>query len=252
VSDPRKKLLVVAIGLAAAGAVVAWRSGLLVNGSLAERAEDHRRFEAACAAKVERSLESASPLPAYRTRTVYRRTTAPPSATQLATLRLPGLLADHRHVLDSDTLQYECLHDTAVELGGNDFVIEGVEPDPQDPKEGKLVEGVYLVAAPRPPSPYGPRYPTRLTVATDVFAGGPAERAGLRPGDAIVDLDHRGLGEGKGEHSDAQAALSALADGVAATMTVVRDGQVVDLPVRKEDGQFGYRYQTVPVLPPPP
>lgn len=249
-TDRTKKLLVIVVGAALIGAVVLYRSAQVVFEHVGERAEAHRRLEAECAAKVEREPENESPLPTYRSRIAYRRTTPPPGgAIRLATLRLPGRVAAHRRITESDTLQYQCLYDAIVALGGNSYVVERIEPDPAAPDDGKLVEGVYLVASPKLPAQHAARFPHRVSVVTDVFENSPAERSGVRPGDVFVDLDHRGLGEGAGESTEVDDAIIGLADGVAATVTVVRDGEVLDLPVMKERGKFGYRYQAAPLLP---
>jgi len=246
-TDRDKKLLVVLAGVAVFGSIVTVRSGLVALDFFRERQEQR---EAACEANVERTLEAPSPLPGYRAREAYRRTTAPPSATRLATLRLPGRVSDHERIAQSDHLQYVCLYRAAVELGGNAYVMEGIEVDPAHPEQGKLVEGVYLVAAPPLPAALAGRYPRRVGVVTDVSPGSPAERAGLLPGDLVVDLDHQGLGDpGDGEGTAADEAVHALKDGVDATLTVLRDGRELDLPVRKEGGMFGFRYTTAPILP---
>jgi hypothetical protein len=248
-TDARKRTLVAVAGVAIVGAGILLGGGGALRGLLGERAERGRRLGAECEAAVERTPESPTPLPGYRSSVVYRRTTPPPSAIRLATLRLPGRFAEHQKVIQSDDLQYQCLHDATVELGGNDFVLEGIEQDAKRPEYGKLVEAVYLVAAAAPPPPFAARFPHRVTVVTDVFPDTPAHRAGLEPGDLAVDLDHRGLGEGEGELTQVAAAIVALPDAVPATLTVVRGGEMVELPVRKENGLFGFRHQTAPILP---
>jgi hypothetical protein len=247
-TEAGKRTLVVVAGVAIVAAGVLF-GGRVLRGLRGERAEDGRRSGAECEAAVERTPETPSPLPGYRASVVYRRTAPPPSGIRLATLRLPGRFAEHQKVIESQDLQYQCLHDATVQLGGNDFVLEGIEQDTKRPEYGKLVEGVYLVAAAAPPPPFAARFPHRVTVVTDVFPDTPAHRAGLEPGDLAVDLDHRGLGEGEGEVTQVAAAIVALPDAVPATLTVVRGGAVVELPVRKENGLFGFRHQTAPILP---
>ena len=58
--------------------------------------------------------------------------------------------------------------------------------------------------------------------------GGPAERAGIMQDDVIVAIDGRTVGN----HADFRDAIAAKAAGQTVTVTLVRDGQTLDVPVK--------------------
>lgn len=250
-TEADKKRLVVGVGALFVVTVVLARTGSVLVEFARSRAAGEERRELECEARLERVAERPSPLPGYRAAQVYRRTSPPPSAIRLATLRLPGRTSAHERVLNSDHLLYTCVYRAAAEIGGNALMPERVEPGASNGEESTFVAGVYLVVAPLPPAPFAARFETRVAVVTDVSPDSAAERAGLRPGDLLVDLDHHGLGEGGGKEStEVNDAINALGDGVEAVLTVVRGGgQVLDLRVTKEHGKLGFNYLAAPISP---
>lgn len=68
---------------------------------------------------------------------------------------------------------------------------------------------------------------TQGTLIAGILRGGPADRAGIRPGDILVEVS----GTSVTDSSSMLNAIAALNPGKSATVTVIRNGEEIHLPV---------------------
>jgi serine protease Do len=89
-------------------------------------------------------------------------------------------------------------------------------------------------------------------LVADVVAGGPAEKAGLKPGDVIVEFNKKEIKDS----SDLPAAVARVSPGTSAQLKIARDGKQISLPITvgelkdnelaaaaDEEGEFGLAVQ---------
>ena len=69
--------------------------------------------------------------------------------------------------------------------------------------------------------------PARGALVADMVKGGPAERAGVKTGDVIVEFDRKPIKDS----SDLPSAVARVAPGTTAQVKIVRDGKEMNLPI---------------------
>jgi S1-C subfamily serine protease len=121
------------------------------------------------------------------------------------------------------------------EFGGR--TVQGNMFVPIDPLEPILGELVNLGCANRPPRPWLGLYATEVkghVVVSGLASGGPAERAGVRPGDIVIEVS----GERVGSLADFFRKIWGLgSSGVKVPLTLVREGAISRVLAESVDRQ---------------
>jgi hypothetical protein len=246
VSERRKKLLVLVVGIAVFGPLTAWRT---LEALREARQDEFGMVEYQCDGLVRFVPAPGSP-EGVRGTNIHRYAVLPDlPARKLGTLRLQGPLPWLRSFAEGRPEEWGCLRRAKERLGANAWVLESVAQVPGLPEGyGELVESIYLLHAGELGSEYRARLGPTACLVSRVFPDTDAARAGLRTGDVLLALDQAPVSPG-----NPCAVLQDIDDregGSPVSLSVLRGQELLELEgvAPDEHERFGCEVRGLPIL----